>query len=69
MIWKIIKNFLTYLHKTIKRPVEATKLEEKVLVTLPQLPYDPMEPFEQQQKERQIISWGLTEEPTVAYKI
>ena len=70
MIWRIIKNFLTYLHKTIKKPVVFSgKTEEKVLVTLPQLPYDPMEPFEQQQKERQIISWGLTEEPTVAYKI
>jgi hypothetical protein len=65
MIWRIIKNFLTYLHKTIKKP--TTKPEERILVTLPQLPYDPMEPFEAQAKERQMISWGLTE--TTTYKI
>ncbi len=67
MIWRIFKNFLTYLHKTIKRPLEVTKNEEKILVTLPQLPYDPMAPFEQQAKERQMINWGLIEQPH--YKI
>ncbi len=45
------------------------KSQERILVTLPQLPYDPMEPFEAQAKERQMINWGLTEEPPVTYKI
>lgn len=64
MIWRFIKNFLQYLHKTIK----VGSKQQTILVTLPQIPFDPMEPLEITARERQLKNWGITEEEA-SYKI
>ena len=57
MLWRFIKGLLRYLHKTIRGPPNLP--QEKVIVALPQLPYDPMEPLEIAARERQLRNWGI----------